>query len=764
MQISQNASPRVTGQHFGQHDPVAEFIAEARSIGLVLDHAVDDDQIHRVPVAGKGHGNTSGSYKLSVEPDGFAYGWARNWVTDQGRDWCSRSPSAEHDAEWAERRAQARAKAERQREQEKAELLAESMREFNAAKPCQSHPYFTEKEVSVPADCRANDKGSALVPVYRNGKPVGFERILARKPDDGPRKRHCKGGLGDGFHWTDGDESTIYITEGIAKSMAVHEATGAKVYTAFGQERLLACAKLVREVYPDAQIIVAGDMDDDPTRGPQKAQEAATAVGGVCVLPPNPDEDWDDILRLRGGEALVEALRQVAQVEPNDDASGFSDDALAVELGLRGWDRDAKFVPQWFKWLFWDEARWVRDERLAHMTKIRRYLTDRAKEYEAWASNETDAKPERIASIVKQLRSAGKIAAVESMARSNPNSAAIHEEFDSDLMLLGTPGGTVDLRTGQLRPSRREDMLTKSTEVTPAPASESPRLWLEFLNEIFAGDQEVIAFMQRLAGYSLTGRTSEQRLFFLSGTGANGKSVFLNALTGLMGQYAQRASAETFLLSFGDKHSTSTAALEGARLVIGSELPKGRQWNDAIIKDLTGGDRMRARFMRQDEFEFTPQLTLMIAGNTKPSFGAVDEAMRRRVVMIPFDVTIPKGKRDPDLPEKLKAEWPAILRWAIEGAVEWQRMGIAIPTKIEAASAEYMDSEDEIGQFIADRALVEAGGWVKRNDLFAAYQGWCLAEGIKEMSSSNFYKAIEERQFRPHKKVGQRGFSGIRLH
>lgn len=309
MQIAQNASPRVTGQHFGQHDPVAEFTAEARSIGLVLDHVVDDDQIHRVPVVGKGRHNTSGSYKLKVESDGFAFGWAKNWVTGQGCDWCSRSPSAEHDAEWAARHAQARAEAERQREQEKAEVLAESMREFNAAKPCQSHPYFTDKGVPVPVDARINDKDSALIPVYHNGKPVGFERILARKPDDGPRKRHCKGGLGDGFHWTDGDESTIYITEGIAKSMAVHEVTGAKVYTAFGQLRLVACAKLARSIHPDAQIIVAGDMDDDPTCGPQKAQEAATAVGGVCVLPPNPDEDWDDILRLRGSEALVDALR-----------------------------------------------------------------------------------------------------------------------------------------------------------------------------------------------------------------------------------------------------------------------------------------------------------------------------------------------------------------------------------------------------------------------------------------------------------------------
>lgn len=307
-----NASHRDTGHHILAPNPVAEFEARARENGVLIDHAIADDKINRVPVEGKGSYNTSGSYKLLVEPDGFAFGWAKNWVTGQHVDYCCRSPSPERDDEWRDRLARARATAECEREKDKADRLSKSMAEFHAADPCQSHPYFTEKGVPVPADCRVNEKGSALVPVYADGKPVGFERILAVPPADGPRKRHCSGGLTDGFHWADGTDDVIYVAEGIAKSMAVNAATGAKTFTSFGQGRLLSCAKFAREIHPDAKIIIAGDQSDDPTRGPQKAREAAAAVSGAYVLPPVAGEDWDDLLRLRGAGAVREALNPTA--------------------------------------------------------------------------------------------------------------------------------------------------------------------------------------------------------------------------------------------------------------------------------------------------------------------------------------------------------------------------------------------------------------------------------------------------------------------
>lgn len=756
------ASPR--GQYFPiAADPVADFTDALAGVGLMPGKSgiVADDAWNRCDTGDKPGDRDDGRYILTVNPDGFAFGYAVNSKTGETISFNNgRSLGRAVTEQEREAQRQQRERAARGRQADQAERRSRAMAQFDAAQPCQSHPYFTEKGVPVPSDCRVDANGTAMVPVYHNGKTVGYERIVCEKPADGPRKKHNWGGLGDGYHWTDGETDRVYVTEGIAKSMAVHHVTGSVVFTAFGKGRLTGCAERARELHPDAAIIVAGDTD-----AADAAQKAAWAVDGEAVTPQGAGVDWDDILRLQGDAALLDALSldgETKELEIELDPYGYSDDALAVELGRREWDEDAKFVPQWGKWLFWDGSRWVRDERLSSHSRIRRYMTDRASDYEMWGLKNGITEKE-IGAKKHQMRSAGKISAVESLARSNPKSAALHDDFDCDLMLMGSPKGTVDLRTGKLRPSRREDMLTKTVAVSPAPEGSVPVRWLEFLEQVFDGDQETIAFMKRIAGYSLTGMTTEHRLFFLSGTGANGKSVFLNTLTGMMGDYAQRSSAETFLLSYGDKHSTSTAALQGARMVVGSELPKGRQWNDAIIKDLTGGDRMRARFMRQDEFEFTPQLTLLIAGNTKPSFGAVDEAMRRRVVLIPFDVTIPAHQRDPDLPAKLEKEWPAILRWAIEGAIEWQRMGLAIPSVIDAASSDYMDGEDEIGQFLDDRTIADVSGWVSRGDLIHAYKSWCFNEQVDEMSRGNFYKAIEERRYRKAKRTGTDGFSGLRI-
>jgi putative DNA primase/helicase len=303
----------------------------------------------------------------------------------------------------------------------------------------------------------------------------------------------------------------------------------------------------------------------------------------------------------------------------------------------------------------------MQDASLQHMTRVRDYLRARANSLLAWAEEHDDGEGNLINWAKRKgemLRNKTTVAAVELLARSNPATAASADAFDADVMLLGTPGGTVDLRTGELREARREDLITKQTAVAPAPEGTRPERWLSFLIEVFDGDLEVVEFMQRAAGYALTGRTTEHKLLFLYGTGRNGKSTFLDTLLWILNDYARRAAADIFLNSVGEKHATGLAGLQGARLVVGSELPAGKTWDEAVIKDLTGGDVVSARFMRGDFFDFKPQLTLMIAGNNQPSFRGVDEALRARVVLVPFTVTIPPEKRDPDLGEKLKAEAP----------------------------------------------------------------------------------------------------------
>ena len=234
------------------------------------------------------------------------------------------------------------------------------------------------------------------------------------------------------------------------------------------------------------------------------------------------------------------------------------------------------------------------------------------------------------------------------------------------------------------------------------PRGDCPR-FLAFLNRITGGDAALVSYLQRVLGYALTGVTREHALFFAYGTGANGKSVLLSTVAGILGEYHRTAPIETFVASNGDRHPTDLAGLRGARLVTATETEEGRRWAEARIKQLTGGDTVSARFMRQDFFEYRPAFKLVIAGNHKPSLRSVDEAIRRRFHMIPFAVTIPADERDVELVEKLKAEWPGILAWLIEGCLEWQAEGLRPPQAVLEATDAYLSAEDAIAAWIDDR-------------------------------------------------------------
>jgi putative DNA primase/helicase len=235
--------------------------------------------------------------------------------------------------------------------------------------------------------------------------------------------------------------------------------------------------------------------------------------------------------------------------------------------------------------------------------------------------------------------------------------------------------------------------MTKITSVSPLASCPTP-LWLSFLNRITMDDAELIAFLQRMSGYALTGLTDEHAMFFCYGTGANGKSTFLNVLTKCVDNYHRTAPIETFTDSNSERHPTDLAGLRGARFVTVVETEEGRRWAESKIKALTGGDTISARFMRQDFFECRPQFKLIIAGNHKPGLRSVDEAIRRRLNLIPFGVTIPPGERDKDLPTKLDAECPGILQWMIDGCLAWQRIGLAAPAVVTDATKAYLEAED----------------------------------------------------------------------
>jgi putative DNA primase/helicase len=426
-------------------------------------------------------------------------------------------------------------------------------------------------------------------------------------------------------------------------------------------------------------------------------------------------------------------------------------------LGLRfaGTHASAlRYVAMWSRWFRWDSKRWRPDETLHAYDLVRGLCREARKALPPDASDKLHA----------ILASASTVAAVERLAKSDRRLAATVDQWDRDPDALNTPAGIVDLRTGAVRPHAFGDYLTKITAVAPAPPGTDCPLWRAFLARIMAGDGELIRFLQRVAGYTLTGLTVEHGLFFCYGAGANGKGTYLNTLTGVFASYAAVAAMETFTATNSERHPTDLAMLRGARLVTAQETEEGRRWAEAKIKALTGGDPITARFMRQF-FTYIPQFKLLIAGNHKPGLQGVDEAIRRRLNLIPFAVTIPPAERDPLLPEKLKAEWPAILRWAIDGCLEWRRRGLDQPQAVRAATEEYLADEDAFGKWLDECCRRSEFAHETTADLFASWRQYCDRTGEYAGTEKRFRENLKQRDFKPKRQAGtgRTGFEGILL-
>ena len=445
------------------------------------------------------------------------------------------------------------------------------------------------------------------------------------------------------------------------------------------------------------------------------------------------------------------AADTAAEAEAETRPPQFSDDALALRFAADYADK-LRYVAAWGKWMSWAGTCWRTDDTLLSFDRVRLICR------EAAATAIASEKP-KLAPI---LTSAKTVAAVTGLARSDRRLAATSDQWDADLDALNNQEDTVNLRTGEPYKSRPEDYMTKAAAVSPAGYCP---LWRAFLDRITADDGELQAYLQRVAGYCLTGHTSEHAVFFLYGTGANGKSVFVNTLVKLMGDYAITAPMEAFIESKVDRHPTELAMLRGARLVAASETQVGRHWNEARVKALTGGDRIPARFMRGDFFEFTPQFKLMISGNHKPSLRNVDEAMRRRLHIIPFTVTIPPAERDLDLAEKLKAEWPGILQWAIDGALEWRRIGLKPPEAVQQATRDYLEAEDDILSWITECCTQEAAARTRSADLYASWKDWAERTGRKGGAGSQkaFSQALEDKGYPKKKGRAVAMFFGLRV-
>lgn len=402
---------------------------------------------------------------------------------------------------------------------------------------------------------------------------------------------------------------------------------------------------------------------------------------------------------------------------------------------------DLRHAPQLGHWLTWDGMRWAEDVTgEAHRrakTVVDGMLTQMA------TIVDSDDRKKLFGHWMKS-QSAPRLAAMVDVARTEPGIPVLVAELDADPWQLNTTAGVVDLRTGEVHPAERRALVTKLAPARPDPAAGCPT-WLAFLEWAMQGDDELVGFVQRAVGYSLTGRVDEQVLFFLHGHGENGKSTFLNVLQAMLGDYAIAAEPDLLIASQGDKHSTGIADLVGRRVAVVQETEEGRRFAEATVKQLTGGDVVRARRMRKDFFEFRPTHKLWMAANHKPNVRGTDHAIWRRIRLIPFTASLAPGQKDERLLDKLLAELPAITAWALEGCLTWQRTGLQPPAVVVQATQEYRTEQDHVGRFIEDVCVLDAEQCVAARELRKAYEAWCEENGERPWSAKAMAPQLIER-------------------
>lgn len=436
----------------------------------------------------------------------------------------------------------------------------------------------------------------------------------------------------------------------------------------------------------------------------------------------------------------------------HEDLPSISELRMAEALIDREGD-NYRYVANQSYWLRWCDSRWVRDERRRIWTAAKTVVVSEALSQESPAARTRATRTDVVGAVLRA-------------AQNDQRVVVVSEELDSDDWFLATPGGTVDLRSGDLRPPRRQDLITRSTAVAPQQCE--ARLWRRCLYEWTGGDLDLMSYLQRVAGYCLTGSTREHAFFFFYGTGSNGKTTFVETLSAAMGDYARTSSMRVFSQRQREGHPTEIADLAGPRLVKASESESGGAWNEQRIKQLTGGDQITAYRMRCDPFTFTPKFKLIAFGNHKPSLSRVDEAMRRRMHLVPWRFQVPRDRIDQDLKGRLHAELPAILSWAIDGCSKWQERGLDPPRAVTEATEEYFSAQDVVGGWLAEHWEIDPShhDWfVPIELLYDSYEEECRDQGGALLSKRGLVEELVDRHGLhrdPSPVRGKKGLRGIR--
>lgn len=509
-------------------------------------------------------------------------------------------------------------------------------------------------------------------------------------------------------------------------------------------------------------------VDNDDT-GRNHGRQVANSVWGIAAevkiielpgLPPKGDvSDWLDT----GGDKsklveivnatkplTAEDIEAMQQPQPAETGKGILaypfTDAGAAELFAAEYGERFVFNHDAGKWLIYDGRRWNMKTGDIEVRKAVVKLARTIRE-EALKPENTDRR-EGIERYARSLEASSKISNV--LREAEAYLAKYADDFDTARDLLNVVNGTVNLRTGELQPHNPNDFITKLAPVVYDRTAKHVMLD-KFLVDSTGGDEEMIAFLQRSAGYTLSGFTDEEKFFLVHGPEASGKSTFLEMLKAVLGDYAQTADFETFVArnQVGGARN-DIARLAGARFVPSIEVDEGRRLAEGLVKTITGGDSICARFLYREAFEFRPQFKLWLACNHAPRISEGDGGMWRRILRVPFEHTVPESERDPKVKATLKnvdEAGPAILAWAVEGCLRWQMEGLNVPDGVTAATAQYRQEQDPLAEFLDDMCNVgDEDLFVPVTDLRKSYERWASDVGVKHtLGAKAFNERLESR-------------------
>jgi len=456
-------------------------------------------------------------------------------------------------------------------------------------------------------------------------------------------------------------------------------------------------------------------------------------------MPEHDEADWYE----REERAGIQADGDPAAMVDGAFVEHCTDVGNARRFALHHGER-LRYVDALGGWHVYDGRRWQRDDT-GEVFRLWEE-TGRAIYQEAALAGTRDER-EALAAWARKSESRARVEAAIALARYQPSIAARAADFDKNPWLLNLLNGTLDLQADTLRAHRREDLITKLAPVTFDPSATAPT-FEAMVNRIFDNRIALIAFVQRFVGHALTGLTTEQVLLLLHGIGANGKTTFVELIRALLGDYAQTADFGTFLAHDQVTVRNDLARLVGARLVSAVEMSRGGRLDESVVKQVTGGDMITARFLFREHFEFRPAFKLVLVSNHKPRIGGTDYAIWRRVRLVPFDVIIPEDERDPLLLQRIIAtELPGVLNWALDGCREWQGNGLGIPEDVKVATETYRKEQDLLAPFLAEQCIEKPNATATAAQLYSAFKAWAERAGERPISQRTLGESLRERGF-----------------